>query len=113
MILGRHIILELQGCPNELLSNEKKLQEILRKAAGASGAKIYGEISRNFMPSGISCIILIAESHISIHTWIEFSYVAVDIFTCGEIDPEKACETIIAELKPERTRKLELDRGPI
>jgi S-adenosylmethionine decarboxylase proenzyme len=105
--------LELQGCSNELLGDEKRLQEILRKAAEASAAKVYGEVSRSFMPSGVSCIILVAESHISIHTWIEFSYAAVDIFTCGDIDPKKACEVIIAELRPEKTRKIELERGPI
>lgn len=114
-VLGRHILAELHGCDPGLLADIDKTMEILRKAVHVSGATYLGEFRKVFEPwGGLTAIIALAESHVSIHTWPEYRYAAVDIFTCGEsADPWKAYEYILEAYKPEKVNVTEVKRGLI
>ena len=78
-MLGRHIIVELHGVDPCLLDDLDRLREILIKAAVKAGASIIGEIFHKFSPHGVTGVIAVKESHISIHTWPEFGYAALDL----------------------------------
>lgn len=95
-VVGSHYLLELYDCPVQLLDDREFVCEALRRAVEASGATLLGEISHSFDPQGVTALGLLAESHIAIHTWPEFSYLAADIFTCGErAVPAKACDYLV------------------
>ena len=113
--LGRHIIAEFYGCKKELLKNESLLKEILKGAVKACQATLCGEFSRSFpVNNGVTVLLALSESHISIHTWPEHQYAALDIFTCGEnVDPWKAYQYILNIIKPERIQVTEIKRGLI
>ncbi len=110
--LGRHIIAEFLGCSSEVLNDIKALRKELIKAAERAGATIVEEAFHKFEPQGVSGIVIIGESHLSIHTWPEYGYAAVDIFTCGEYaDPWKAYEELKSVLKPKYVSVMEVKRG--
>ena len=97
--LGKHLLLELKGCNKEMLNDISFLREALLAAAGEAGATILGESFHQFSPQGVSGVVVIAESHICIHTWPEYGYAAADIFTCGDsVQPEKVAEIILGKL---------------
>ena len=88
--------MELYDCPQRLLDDKTFVVDALRQAVSSSGAELINDISHRFHPHGVTALGLLAESHISIHTWPEHGYVAADIFTCGtRADPSKACEYLI------------------
>lgn len=111
--LGRHVILELHDCDRKRLSNCEFLRETLLEACRRAGATILGNSFHVFSPyDGVSGVIIIAESHLSIHTWPEYCYAAVDIFACGEsLHPEKAVEFMVQELHAGNHSVTELKRG--
>lgn len=85
--LGRHLIAEFYGCTDTALDDVERMRSHMRGAAEIIGATIVGEVFHRYVPQGVSGTLLIAESHLSVHTWPEAQYVAVDIFTCGGMDP--------------------------
>ena len=110
--LGRHLLLELKNCNREVLNDLEFLRECLSEAAVQCGATILGESFHHFSPQGVSGIISIAESHISIHTWPEHGYAAVDVFTCGDnVDPEEIASLITQGLQSKDCSIIELRRG--
>ncbi len=113
MELGTHILLELNECPAELLLEKATLEKALVESADAAGATVVKPVFHQFSPHGLSGVVVIAESHIAVHTWPEHSYAAIDIFTCG--DPMIASR-IQAEIErrfaPARTTAQTLTRGP-
>ncbi len=113
--LGRHLLVELYGCEPELLKDLEYIRELLQRAVEASGSKNIGECFRSFPGTGgVTGIVIIAESHFSIHTWPEHGYAAVDVFTCGEtVDPWKGYEVLVKGLKASRVRAMELKRGSL
>lgn len=80
---GRHILLELCECPRELLDSPEHLGQILESCAVRGGATVVSSSFHRFSPQGVSGVVVIAESHLTIHTWPEHGYAAVDVFTCG------------------------------
>lgn len=91
--LGNHIIMDLYGCDADKLDDVDYIRDALEKAAAAAGATIVQTVMHRYLPQGITGICLVQESHLSIHTWPEYEFVAVDIFMCGkEGDPEKALD---------------------
>ncbi len=97
--LGKHLLLELKGCDKEALNEIGFLREALLAAAGGAGATVLGESFHQFKPQGVSGVVIIAESHICIHTWPEYGYAVADIFTCGDsVQPKKAAEIIAGKL---------------
>jgi S-adenosylmethionine decarboxylase proenzyme len=97
--LGKHLLLELKGCNKEVLNDIGFLRQALLAAASEAGATILGESFHQFNPQGVSGAVIIAESHLCIHTWPEYGYAAADIFTCGSsVRPEKAAEVLVGKL---------------
>ena len=101
--VGRHCILELYDCPGALLDDQAFVQQTLKQAANIAKSTLLGELSHKFSPQGVTALVLLAESHISIHTWPEAGYAAVDVFTCGEHTlPEEACRFIAQQMEATR-----------
>jgi S-adenosylmethionine decarboxylase len=98
-MVGKHCILELYDCDPSKLDDETFLRHTITTAAQRAGATLLNLITHRFEPQGVTGLALLAESHISIHTWPENGYAAVDVFTCGDHTmPEKACEVLCEEL---------------
>ncbi len=83
--LGRHCICEFYSCDPKLLNNSAYLRKLFVETAKDAGATIVKVIFHKFSPFGVSGVVVIAESHLTIHTWPEFGYAAVDVFTCGHL----------------------------
>jgi len=112
--LGTHLLVELKECNAKVLSSLKEVQDALVNAAKIAEATIVEVAFHEFNPFGISGIVVIAESHLSIHTWPEYEYAAVDIFTCGNIlKPEKAVKYLIERLQSKNPSVVEVKRGII
>ena len=110
--LGRHLLLELKQCNSKVLNDLKKVQEIMVSAAKEAKATIVETSFHKFSPFGISGVVVIAESHLSIHTWPEYGYAAIDIFTCGDaLKPEIAADRLIDEFQSKEPSIVELKRG--
>lgn len=110
--LGYHLILELEGCPEAPLNDPKIVSRVMTEAVESSGATMIQPFFHKFAPQGVSGVVIISESHFSIHTWPEYGYAAVDIFTCGDqIDMDKAVEIIRGGFEATSIQKLMLSRG--
>ena len=110
--LGRHLLLELQNCNKEVLNDLNFLRDCLCETAEQIGATIVNQAFHQFSPHGVSGVVVIAESHLCIHTWPEFGYAAIDIFTCGDtINPKDAIGPLVEKLESKYHSFLELDRG--
>ena len=110
---SKHLLLELYKCDYEKLNDESFLRCSLSRAAKLARATILNLISNKFEPQGVTAIALLAESHISIHTWPESNYSAVDIFTCGQnMLPELASQYLIDALKAEEHCLRVIERNP-
>ncbi len=95
-----------------MLNDLAFLKKTLLAAAAKCGAQVLGDSFHAFSPQGVSGVVVIAESHLFIHTWPEYGYAAADIFTCGtRVQPEKAADAIIAGLKPQNHAIIEMQRG--
>ncbi|KGF98182.1 S-adenosylmethionine decarboxylase proenzyme [Prochlorococcus marinus str. MIT 9302] len=110
---SKHLLLELYRCDYEKLNDESFLRCTLNRAAKLAKASVLNLISNKFDPQGVTAIALLAESHISIHTWPESNYSAVDIFTCGQyMMPEVASQYLIEALKAEEHFLRVIERNP-
>ena len=111
-ILGQHLIVEYTGCNCDILDNSEKLEKALCEAVRQAGATIVNTTFHRYNPQGVSGVVVIAESHMSIHTWPEYGYAAVDFFTCGdECDPKLAHEYMEKALECSGADVKELKRG--
>ncbi len=110
--LGRHILAEVYDCEEDILNSVIGVEEIMVSAAQEAGASVREVAFHKFAPQGVSGVVVIAESHLTIHTWPELGYAAVDVFTCGdEVDPWVACEFIFEKLGAGRVTASEMKRG--
>jgi len=110
--LGRHLLLELYDCSVEVLNSLTAVKTALVEAAKRAEATIVDVVFHEFSPFGISGVVVIAESHLSIHTWPEHRYAAVDIFSCGEtIDPGQAASYLVEQFQAGRASCVEVRRG--
>ena len=110
---SKHLLLELYRCDYEKLNDESFLRCTLNNAAKLANATILNLISNKFEPQGVTAIALLAESHLSIHTWPESGYSAVDIFTCGQnMQPEIASQYLIEALIAEEHFLRIINRNP-
>jgi S-adenosylmethionine decarboxylase len=110
--LGRHIIAELWGCNPEKLNDEKFVEQTMVNAALESGAEIREVVFHKFIPQGISGVVVISESHLTIHSFPEHGYASVDVYTCGDrIDPVDAIEYIGKTLGSTKSEFIKLPRG--
>ena len=110
---SKHLLLELYRCNFEKLNDESFLRCTLNNAAKLANSKVLNIISNKFEPQGVTAIALLAESHLSIHTWPESHYSAVDIFTCGRnMKPYIACKYLIEALMAEEHLLRVINRNP-
>jgi len=109
--LGQHCTFEIYGTKSELLNDLQFINDTLRKAAIICGATILDSVFHTFDPQGITFILLLSESHISIHTWPEKGCAAIDIYTCGLSNPESAMWYIIEQFKPKSHSTKSFPRG--
>ena len=111
-VFGQHVIVEYYGCNPAILNDLSALSDMLVEAAKRSGATPVKREFHQFAPHGISGVVIITESHLTIHTWPEHGYAAVDFFTCGErTDPLRAHDYLTRELSATRAHHLTLRRG--
>jgi S-adenosylmethionine decarboxylase len=82
--LGRHILVEYYGCNSKILNDEVLLRTVLMETIREARGTIVADVFHRFSPYGVTGVVVIAESHVAIHTWPEHGYAAVDIFTCSE-----------------------------
>ncbi|MCK5690808.1 adenosylmethionine decarboxylase [Myxococcota bacterium] len=109
--VGRHIIVELYQCNREALNNKALIRSAMLQAVDIIGATALSEGFHEYDPQGVSGTIFLAESHISIHTWPEAGYAAVDIYTCGGLDPNPGFRILGDKLESKSFRKQEIVRG--
>jgi S-adenosylmethionine decarboxylase len=111
-VVGRHVIAELLGGNPNLLNDERYIRAILKEAAERAGGTVLDVTSHKFTPQGVTALALLSESHISIHTWPENSYAAVDVFTCGShTNPQLACDFMKKSLECTGESVKVLERG--
>jgi S-adenosylmethionine decarboxylase len=105
-------LVELRECNTEILKNLEKVRNALVSAAKEAKATIVDVSFHEFNPFGISGVVVIAESHLTIHTWPEYDYAAIDIFTCGDIiKPEVAASFLIKQFECKNPSIVEMKRG--
>jgi S-adenosylmethionine decarboxylase proenzyme len=110
--LGRHLLIELYESPQDMLDNIPKIKSILIDVVDKIGATLINESFHHFSPYGVSGVVVIAESHITIHTWPEHGYAAIDAFTCDEsIDYNYLKEMIVQSFQSKRHESKTINRG--
>ncbi len=112
--LGRHILTEFYGCDYDTLNNVEIIQKHMEEATKIAGATIVQSVFHLFNPHGVSGVVVIAESHLAIHTWPEYGYAAIDLFTCGEVvDPWKAYAYLRERFHAQHVSSIEMKRGQL
>jgi S-adenosylmethionine decarboxylase len=110
--LGRHLLLELFDCDAEAINSLETVKTSMVEAAKRAQATIVDVVFHEFNPFGISGVVVIAESHLAIHTWPEYRYAAVDVFSCGDVlQPQVAADYLVEQLGATRASVVELQRG--
>ncbi len=110
--LGRHILAEFYGCPQEMLNETEQIKQHMVAAALESGAEVKETVFHQFSPQGVSGVVVISESHLAIHTWPEYGYAAVDVFTCGQtVDPWASCNYLKQVFSARNMSAREIKRG--
>ncbi len=110
--LGIHYIIELYECNSKILDDLIKIESALNYSADIAGATIISSKFHKFSPQGVSGVVVIAESHLSIHTWPELGYAALDLYTCNlNMDIDKALEYIRNTFSPKEMIVKYLERG--
>lgn len=108
----RHLLIELYDCDPAALADPPALLAALHAAAAATGSTVLAQCSHAFSPEGFTAVLLLAESHIALHTWPEERFVAADVFTCGASAPDPAAEVLSARLGARRVQTRAIERGP-
>ncbi|MED4016233.1 MULTISPECIES: adenosylmethionine decarboxylase [Sutcliffiella] len=109
--IGRHVISELWGCDFNKLNDMDYVEKTFVDAALKSGAEIREVAFHKFAPQGISGVVIISESHLTIHSFPEHGYASIDVYTCGELDPNIAANYIAEALDAKTRETIELPRG--
>lgn len=109
---GAHVLADFHGVEPGLLRDATALEHLLRDAAQRAGARVLSSHFHTFgKMDGVTGVVLLSESHMSIHTWPESGFAAIDVFMCGAADPHRAVEELARALEPSRRRVTRADRG--
>ncbi|HQL57592.1 MAG: adenosylmethionine decarboxylase [Myxococcota bacterium] len=109
--LGRHLVADFHGCTEDL-NDPKLVMDALEKACEVAGATIISRSGHHFSPYGVTAVVVIAESHLAVHTWPEYAYAAVDLFTCGDtVDTWKAFDLVKSAFGATRVDVKDMPRG--
>lgn len=110
--LGNHIVAEMSLCDPDILTDLEGVQNAMVQAAVVAKAEVREVVFHRFIPHGVSGVVVIAESHLSIHTWPEIGYAAVDIYTCGDkVDPMLALQYLREQFQCQRMTTTTISRG--
>ncbi len=110
--MGTHLLLTLRGCTADLLNDKGELELLARSAASATGATVLQTFTHAFEPQGVTALVVLAESHASLHTYPESQVVFWDCFTCGsKCRPELSADVLISALKPASVEEQMIRRG--
>ncbi|GAB2569913.1 adenosylmethionine decarboxylase [Gracilibacillus alcaliphilus] len=110
--LGRHVIADLWECNVDILNDLEQLEKIFVNAALHAGAEVREVAFHQFAPLGVSGVVIISESHVTVHSFPEHGYASIDVYTCGnQIDPHQIVERLKESLEPKQVSKQELQRG--
>lgn len=111
---GRHVLAELTGCPAAVLNDPASLEICFRRCAEDGGATLVSSHFHHFAPQGVSGVVVIAESHLTVHTWPEHGYAAVDVFTCGKPEiAEAVMKLLVAAMHAKTVHQTSFERGPL
>jgi S-adenosylmethionine decarboxylase len=109
---GYHLMMELYGCDQEKIDSRKYLHNIVKSAVNKVGLTNLGSRFHQFQPHGVTGFTLLAQSHISLHTWPEFGYLVLDIFTCGdERQADMLADHVLKRLQPEHVNRQVVRKG--
>lgn len=108
---GRHLLVEYYGCQKAILDDVKRVETLLKRAAAAAGATVVQSVFHRFAPQGVSGVVVVEESHLSVHTWPETGYAAVDFYTCGDCLPERAHDVLRDGFQPSHAEVILVERG--
>ncbi|MEM3463813.1 MAG: adenosylmethionine decarboxylase [Candidatus Bathyarchaeia archaeon] len=112
--MGIHIIAEFRGVDPRKISRVEDLRVVLDRVVAKSGLHVVSSSFHQFEPHGVSAIYLLSESHLSVHTWPEYGYMALDIFTCGDDGPAlRAFELLLEEFQPTSVEKRVIRRDVV
>ncbi len=110
--LGRHVLVEFYGCEEGILDDLRGIETHMVSAAREAGAEVLEVAFHQFAPQGVSGVVVISESHLTIHTWPEYGYAAVDIFTCGQnVNPWVSCNYLKQRFAAKNMTAREVKRG--
>ncbi len=110
-MINRHVLYDVWVEDFSALATVEPLKDLMCRAAQAGGATVLHSYFHQFSPCGVTGFLLLAESHISVHTWVEEGFAAFDIFTCGNMDTDKVLEVIRAGLNPSHASVRRIVRG--
>ncbi|MFO0569585.1 MAG: adenosylmethionine decarboxylase [Polyangiaceae bacterium] len=108
---AKHLLVEYEGCDPAILDDLEAVRGLMRQAAEAAGATVVAEAFHRYRPQGVTGVLVIEESHFSVHTWPEHGYAALDFYTCGDCVPERADALLRVALGAERAEVVLVDRG--
>ena len=112
--LGKHALIDLSGCDSEIIRNHRLIQDILVRATDIAKIKILGSIDHFFTPQGYTAVLLLEESHLSIHTWPEHNYISIDLYSCNlQTDFTAVKQFLASEFKATVTSYRLFERGCI
>ncbi|ASF41512.1 adenosylmethionine decarboxylase [Halobacillus halophilus] len=110
--MGRHVIAELWDCNEGKLNDMSYIEQVFVDAALKAGAEVREVAFHKFAPHGVSGVVIISESHLTIHSFPEHGYASIDVYTCGDrIDPNVAAHFIVEALEAGRNETVEVPRG--
>ncbi len=109
--MAKQLIIDLYGCNNIILNNEKKIKAIAKMMVTSIGAQILEEHLRKFNPIGITYFAVISTSHFSIHTWPEHNYAAIDLFSCNDFDEKAFAENLRNEFQAKAAKTKLIQRS--
>jgi|GEM_PF-1143476 len=113
-ILGKHALYDLSGCDASVLNNAERIRSIALQAADIARITVLGSMDHHFVPQGYSLVLILEESHLSIHTWPEHDYVAIDLFSCSlQTDFEAVRDYLVSQFQPAWTEYHLFERGPV
>ncbi len=111
-VLGKHYLLDLKDCSKKRLDDMDFIKGVLHEVAQEAGTAVIGDSFHQFLPQGLSGVVLITGAHLCIHTWPEYGYAAIDIFTHSDsFSPDEAARLIVEKLESKNPAIVELKRG--
>lgn len=110
--MSEHLMADFFDCEPSLLSDAEFIENTLTRAVDILGATILEKCTKQYSPNGITTVFVLAESHISVHTWPEQSFAGLDIYTCGERSTADAYAYLKEQFAPSEAKAIIVGRGP-